>query len=1071
MIRYLLIFSFIVLWSPSGSAEQTPEGASEEQILRQIRYGEILYRDDIVLEAVQQLNRVRPDHPEGLLARIRLATRLGQAQQAEEALETLAQVAPESTQYQDGLLLVHLSSEAARGEIARARLLAVAGRYEEALQLYDQLLQGRYPTAELAQEYWQLWVNQSGDYAQAIARLQTALQRFGPHPAILKSLVSFYFSVDEPEAALHYLDILADNRHEKSWAAAREYDYLMSLPVSEQARALWAQYLVRYEGEDAQIRRARAELAHQERLLADPVWLDGQRGLALIEADQNPAEALSLLEQASADYPEDVQFIGAMGLAHLRLGDRVQALHYFDKAINTEPYDDRKSRWISLKTATEYWLLLQRASDAADNQRWAEAERLYQQAHRKEPDNIFAITGLAHTFYHQGAESQAWEYYKKAVHIDPHSETAQRAALSYIQRHPSGQALQLIEELPLSARQSSLIQAARVDYQVTRLEEQAEQAFARGQWAQGIDALRQAQALRPEDPWLSYRLAAELREQGQMDEAFAAFDVHYQEQQGQPATQYAYGLLLASDGRWAEAEKALFVIDPAYWDPPMHDLARRVHENQLLDEAQARYAEGDIPAALAVLAREPELISARTLSAQWLLEAGAASQAVEHYQYVLAREGTLEPNDYRGLARAWQASGGDPQQALDWYAQGMIGAQLLSAQAMDKKRDNVAFTRAMRFQEKDDWLASGLRRDAQTLYEQQNPTIKLHNDHWWRNDGTEGVSRLRANTTILQLEYPIKQGRGFIRADHVRMDAGTLKVSENGVYSGEFGTCNEGSGCSKDLKQKTSGTGFAIGWEGERLAFDIGTTPQGFAVKNWTGGVSYRGSLNQLGYKITLSRRPMSNSLLSFAGAKDPRTGKVWGGVMATGAALSLSWDQGEENGVWADLSADKLTGKNVKSNKRVRLMGGYYRRLVNELNEVLSVGVNLMHWQYQKGLGDYGFGQGGYYSPKRYQSVSLPISYAKRTQNWSFLIQASGSFSGAKNHAGRSSSGFGYTLNTVIERRINKHVVLGAGLDLQHSKDYAPSRGMLYLRYTFEPWQGSMPLGPEPMLPYADFK
>lgn len=291
------------------------------------------------------------------------------------------------------------------------------------------------------------------------------------------------------------------------------------------------------------------------------------------------------------------------------------------------------------------------------------------------------------------------------------------------------------------------------------------------------------------------------------------------------------------------------------------------------------------------------------------------------------------------------------------------------------------------------------------------------------------------------------------------------------MYTGEFGTCGQGQGCSKDLKQKASGTSFAIGWEGEKIAFDVGMTPQGFAVKNWTGGISYKNKIGPVGYRLTASRRPMSNSLLSFAGARDPRTGKVWGGVVATGVALSLSWDEGKENGVWADLSADKLTGKNVKSNKRIRLMGGYYRRLINQLNEVLSVGVNLMQWHYQRGLGDYHFGQGGYYSPKRYQSVSIPISYAKRTGNWSFLIQGSGSLSSAKNHAGKRNTGFGYTLNTVIERRINKHLVLGAGLDLQHSKDYAPSRGMLYLRYTFEPWQGSMPLRSEPLTPYADFK
>ena len=40
---------------------------------------------------------------------------------------------------------------------------------------------------------------------------------------------------------------------------------------------------------------------------------------------------------------------------------------------------------------------------------------------------------------------------------------------------------------------------------------------------------------------------------------------------------------------------------------------------------------------------------------------------------------------------------------------------------------------------------------------------------------------------------------------------------------------------------------------------------------------------------------------------------KRQGGVRADGVGLSLSYDKGEANGVWASLSGDQLTGKNVK--------------------------------------------------------------------------------------------------------------------------------------------------------------
>ncbi|MFP3354326.1 cellulose synthase subunit BcsC-related outer membrane protein, partial [Pseudoalteromonas sp. SIMBA_153] len=88
---------------------------------------------------------------------------------------------------------------------------------------------------------------------------------------------------------------------------------------------------------------------------------------------------------------------------------------------------------------------------------------------------------------------------------------------------------------------------------------------------------------------------------------------------------------------------------------------------------------------------------------------------------------------------------------------------------------------------------------------------------------------------------------------------------------------------------------------GGRWAVDLGTT-QGYAVNNWLGGATLSGDLGQVGWSLTASRRPMSNSLLSFAGARDRPTGVRWGGVTANGGTLGLSWDQGGDNGVWASL-------------------------------------------------------------------------------------------------------------------------------------------------------------------------
>ena len=168
--------------------------------------------------------------------------------------------------------------------------------------------------------------------------------------------------------------------------------------------------------------------------------------------------------------------------------------------------------------------------------------------------------------------------------------------------------------------------------------------------------------------------------------------------------------------------------------------------------------------------------------------------------------------------------------------------------------------------------------------------------------------------------------------------------------------------------------------------------------------------------------------------------------------------------------------------------MAGYYHRLVEKADERVRVGLTLMHWRHDMDLGGYSLGQGGYYSPQRYTSVGVPVSYAWRNYDWSLLLEGSVGWSQAHiNHTvlaqfdvrsnidamndASDSSGLGYRLRGLFERRLSDHWVLGGGFDWQHSDDYAPSHGMLYLRYLFEPWRGNLALPVTPLEPYSEWR
>ena len=407
--------------------------------------------------------------------------------------------------------------------------------------------------------------------------------------------------------------------------------------------------------------------------------------------------------------------------------------------------------------------------------------------------------------------------------------------------------------------------------------------------------------------------------------------------------------------------------------------------------------------------------------------------------------------------------------------------------------DNDTFTRLTRNDEKDDWLKRGVRSDAGDLYRQQDVNVTLQHDYWG-SSGTGGYSDLKAHTTMLQVDAPLSDGRMFFRSDLVNMDAGSF-ATNNGTYDPKWGTCAE-TPCRGNTSQTSNGASVAVGWQNKTWAWDIGTTPMGFDVVDVVGGVSYSNDLGPIGYTINAHRRPISSSLLAFAGQKDTNTGTTWGGVRATGGGVSISYDKGEANGIWSSLNAESLTGKNVEDNWRVRWMTGYYYKLINKNNERLTVGVSNMLWHYDKDLSGYTLGQGGYYSPQEYVSFALPVTWRKRTENWSWELGGSVSWSHSKTNdvlryplqglipvdepgrytdrgameTGSSSSGTGYTARAIVERRVTSNWFVGLGVDIQEAKDYTPSHALLYVRYSAAGWQGDMDLPPQPLIPYADW-
>ncbi|KAA9000774.1 cellulose biosynthesis protein BcsC [Affinibrenneria salicis] len=423
-------------------------------------------------------------------------------------------------------------------------------------------------------------------------------------------------------------------------------------------------------------------------------------------------------------------------------------------------------------------------------------------------------------------------------------------------------------------------------------------------------------------------------------------------------------------------------------------------------------------------------------------------------------------------------------QADDDYRQAMVASGITPA----PPHDSLAFSRLTRQNPQDDWLQRAVRREAGAYARQQETTLTLAQDAS-RQHGSGGESDFTARTTMLQGETPLADGRAFLRLDRVAVSAGAFAHDATGRYTRPFGTCADAE-CRRDQRQRASGVAVGTGWRNAVWSADIGSTPIGFRVLNAVGGVTRKLTLGQFDVSLSASRRPLASSLLAFAGARDPGAvdGRRWGGVVATGGAIGLSYDRGGNQGLWVDLSAHRLSGKNVADNRRQRLMAGYYYKWINDDNRRATVGINGMLWRYQQDLSGYTYGQGGYYSPQRYVSLSLPVTFRQRVDRWSFEFGGAIAWSQTRQHsqrrypvwpgfaddhrsAGGGGHGAGYTLQAALERRLTPHWALGLGLDIQKARDYAPSHGLVYLRYSPGGWDGDPDMPPRTLTPYADFK
>lgn len=964
--------------------------------------------------------------------------------------------------------------------------------------------------------------------AQAEAQLQTVLRQRPQEPEALGLLGQIRFRQSRYEQAQQLLGAAVAHSDEEKWrdllAAARFWGLLQQADTAHAAgqleqAAAWATQALRLQPAQAQalvtlgqIRadQGQVQAAQQlfrQALVAEPGhsgalrhWvglliragqleaaqavLDDHGGIHannralrdelragvlaaqadLFLAKKQPGAALRLLEEAADLTPGDPWLRHRMARTYLELEQPHEALHVMDEGMAHDSYAPamRFARAL-IRNATEDYTgaiedlehvpLAERtdamqslmksstvyAQIAAINKAGADPQTLLAEAEKTAGDDDGLLWAVANAWFAQAAPAQGVAVFDRLAQrqggvdkLAPAVRLDHAALLSRAQTGPMDERLAALLPTLQALPDWDTAQAQRLAGLTLVQRERAVEALV----AAGHLAQARAQAVAP--LWGQQHLPPGQADLGQ-------------------------GRLHLAAQNWGLAEQALRQAQAALPDSTEVRLALGdAYARQGLRQqayAQALWLQAHLPqedttdqlALLRLLQRIPALEAANALAQELL---------------------TRSPQDIPVLLHAARL-----QRAQDRYAQALGYFQTAQKQERNTQEDsqyiaeNIAAIEARR----QAWVETGVVR--------------------MRKSSTDGISSLYGYEIPTVAWWPkAYAGHYFLHADRVQMDAGALPSAPGAALDyGQVAAWPASAYPQAPGTPRGHGMNLGFGYRGTGVEWDVGVMGSGMPVTNLVGGISYGQWQEDFNYRVEASRRPITGSLLSYAGAHDPITGKTWGGVVASGISARVGKPLGP---VSTSLSASfaLLQGKNVQNNTRLQLRAAVDRDVWQGKDSTVNAGLVLSYWSYGKDLSEYTWGHGGYYSPKSYLSFSVPLEWGGRRGKFTWLARGAVSFSNSSSNAsayypgsaglqaqaqaqghspffsGGRSSGMGHSLRSVVEYQFTRNLALGAQLSLDRSAYYAPTNMLVYMRWLLDPVRAPLADRPRPVQPYSDF-
>lgn len=353
--------------------------------------------------------------------------------------------------------------------------------------------------------------------------------------------------------------------------------------------------------------------------------------------------------------------------------------------------------------------------------------------------------------------------------------------------------------------------------------------------------------------------------------------------------------------------------------------------------------------------------------------------------------------------------------------------------------------------------------------------------------GSGGTSRLMEITATAGMSFPLFGGDRLIaKATAVRLDGGGFGNSAETWRLFGTGMFLEVDNAVKPADQQDQGVAVNLAYQRGSFQLDVGSTPVGFEKTRLEGGISWQPHLtDQLQLRLKAERRPVTDSVLSYSGARDPISGERWGAIDSTGGTVGAVFDTGRV-GFYADVSYAGLKGTNVASNDKLEVSMGGFLRLLRTASSELTLGANLTSMSYDRNLRHFSFGHGGYFSPQEFYAVTFPVEYRHQEGDLKYSLgagigmryfredgvemfptdagrqaallalapdRAETDPAFATGYAGQSSTGIGYNLEGSVEYKLAPGIALTGALKLRRAADWTEGTGLVGLKASIGDW------------------